>query len=113
MEYLSGYSNELFHGEAVAKGILMAYRLSAHLGYATLNDVQRVENYFLSTGIDPLPTPWVECSDESKKKFLNAMMCDKKRINDQLNFILPKGIGKECVVFSTLPEMLLDFPIFD
>ncbi len=92
LEAATHYSDRLIHGESVALGCVLAFKLSAKLGHATAEDVARVERHFASVGLptrlakigQPQPTP-----DE----VLAHMRHDKKARGSRMNFILAKGIG--------------------
>ena len=51
LEAQTGFSDRLLHGEAVAIGICLAFRLSEELGLIGNNNVARVETHFASIGL--------------------------------------------------------------
>src|SRR5437588_6178204 len=59
LEAATGFSDRLFHGEGVALGCVLAFRLSARLGLVNNSEVARVERHLaesgLSTALAPIP----------------------------------------------------------
>src|SRR5262249_2744349 len=51
LEALAGFSDRLLHGEPIAMGICLAFRLSEQLGFASKDSVQRVEAHFSALGL--------------------------------------------------------------
>lgn len=91
----AGFSDKLLHGEAVALGIVQAFKLSAQLGLCSANDdAARVRAHFDAIG---LPTNW-RAYNFDPEKLIAHMYKDKKAENNQLNFVLADGIGKSRVV---------------
>jgi 3-dehydroquinate synthase len=102
LEAATNYSTRLIHGEGVALGCVLAFRLSAKLGFCTDADVQRVERHFaacgLSTEIGQIPGPRPE-SDE----VFDHMRHDKKASGGRMTFILARGIG-HAFISRDVPE---------
>jgi 3-dehydroquinate synthase len=94
-ESITKNENSLLHGEAVALGLCAAYDLAVQQGVCCVQDRDRVKNYLNS--ID-MPTYYQELlfSDKTQKYF----KIDKKKKGEKITFILPKGIGKGCHLFS-------------
>ena len=101
VELLNGYDESILHGEAVAAGICLAYRLSHALGRCSDQDVARVEAHFAEIG---LPTRLVDFEGlpGTSAPYLDAMMADKKARDNRLVFVVPKGIG-DAFVADDLP----------
>jgi 3-dehydroquinate synthase len=93
LEAAAGYSDRLLHGEAVALGILLAFRLSNRLGLCPAGDVERVTAHFSAVG---LPTKLSEVAGglPGTDALLALMAKDKKVREGALVFILARGIGK-------------------
>lgn len=76
----------IHHGQAVAIGMVFAVRFANHLGLCDHSIVEKIENilttYGLPTRTDVLP--WV---------IFEAMLRDKKRDADAINFVFPTRIG--------------------
>ena len=51
LEAWAGFSDRLLHGEAIAIGICLAFRMSQELGIAKAGSLQRVEAHFSGTGL--------------------------------------------------------------
>jgi len=92
LERVSNYKG-FTHGEAVSVGLILAFKLSYKFKYCNLKDLNRVTKHF-----NELELP-KNISDIMKQKpksseIVSAMKLDKKTINNVINFILAKGIGK-------------------
>ncbi len=86
-----GFSDRLLHGEAVAIGCVLAFRLSAHLGLCSADAADRVAAHLARAG---LPTHPREAGIVSGADRLVAhMRQDKKMSGDRLALILARGIG--------------------
>ncbi|HXM31529.1 MAG TPA: 3-dehydroquinate synthase, partial [Xanthobacteraceae bacterium] len=93
LEAAAGYSERLLHGEAVAIGIVLAFRLSSRLGLCRPGDAERVAAHFSAAG---LPTKLSEIKGDlpGTDALLALMAKDKKVRGGALVFILSRGIGK-------------------
>ncbi len=92
LEAETGYSDKLFHGEAVALGMILAHDFSAQLGLCSKDDAKRVAEHIAASG---LPSSLTELGLTNKGDILFAhMQHDKKRVGDTLPFILSKRIGR-------------------
>src|SRR5262249_54333855 len=80
------------HGEAVAVGMVCAFRFSTRLGLCPGQDTGRVEAHLRSIG---LPTRIRDIPDwtDGADAVLDAMYQDKKVERGRLTFILARGIG--------------------
>jgi len=97
-----GYSDALTHGEAVAMGCVLAFRLSAALGHCTEAEAERVEKHLAGLGFR------TRISQISGQHFdpdtlLAHMRQDKKAEDGKLTFILARGIG-QAFVAKGVPE---------
>jgi 3-dehydroquinate synthase len=103
LEAATGYSSRLLHGEAIAIGMVLAFRLSAKLGFCASADEQRVAAHFSAAG---LPTKLADVPGglPSADELLNLMTQDKKVRRGALTFILVRGIGKAFVQKDVDPE---------
>lgn len=91
LEAETGYSNALLHGEAVALGMVLAFRLSAERGLCSEADAARVAAHLDSVG---LPTRL----DIGTGAALTAHMArDKKAKDGRVPLILVRGIGRAFV----------------
>jgi 3-dehydroquinate synthase len=92
LEAATGYSHRLLHGEGVAIGMVLAFRLSQKLGIASPSDTERLEKHLhlvgLPTTIDEIPGHRPTPDD-----LLAHMRHDKKAKGGALTFVLSRGIG--------------------
>ncbi len=108
LEAVQGYNGNLLHGEAVAVGLVAAYRYSADCGLANRNDVWRVEELMKRSGLkteirDVVPDG---CTAE---RLMEAMMHDKKNEGKNLVLILARGIGDTFVSRENCTAGVLEF----
>ncbi len=101
LEAATGYSDRLLHGEAVAIGMALAFRLSAKLGLAPEADAARIEAHLRAVG---LPAAISDLSGPrlSAGTLMRHMMHDKKTRDGKLTFILARRIG-EAFVTTDVP----------
>ncbi|MGH8233501.1 MAG: 3-dehydroquinate synthase [Rhodanobacteraceae bacterium] len=92
LEAEAGYGT-LLHGEAVAIGMVLAARISMHLGMADTTDVQRLAALLTQCGLPT--TPPVGLAHEA---LLARMQLDKKNRAGSLRLILWRGIGRAEIV---------------
>jgi 3-dehydroquinate synthase len=85
IEAESGYS--MLHGEAVALGMVLAFRFSAERGLCAADDAARVEAHLASVG---LPT---RLEIGTPERLVAHMASDKKASGGRVPFILARGIG--------------------
>lgn len=92
LEADTGFSDRLFHGEAVAAGMAMAFRYSVRLGYCPAGDAERVTRLLKRAG---LPTTLSQAGVTGNGSMLvDHMRHDKKMSGGTLPFLLARGIGK-------------------
>jgi 3-dehydroquinate synthase len=108
LEAATGYGDKLLHGEAVAIGMAMAFRLSAALGYCSAADARRVESHLANIG---LPTAITDVTDDlpSASSLLDIMRQDKKARRGGIVLILVRGIGKAFVAVDIADSRILSF----
>jgi 3-dehydroquinate synthase len=96
LEAATGFSDRLLHGEGVAVGMALAFRLSVRLGLAPANDATRLEAHLRTVG---LPSSIAEIPGErpSPDVLMEHMAHDKKVSGGKLTFILVQGLGKAFV----------------
>ena len=93
LETVTGYSHVLLHGEAVAIGTVMAFRLSADLGLCSREDANAVREHFKQIGLPVEPPAFTYEVD----KLMALMAQDKKAEHGKLTLIMLKGIGQAYV----------------
>lgn len=92
----------LKHGEAVGHGIMFAVELSKELGLLGENEVSSVKKVVLRAGKLPL------ISHIDSELIFRTFNYDKKLINDSLQWILLKGVGKPFIFpHSEIPHAAL------
>ncbi|MEW5963198.1 MAG: 3-dehydroquinate synthase [Pseudomonadota bacterium] len=96
LEAFAGYSDRLLHGEGVAIGMCLAFRLSEELGLAPAGTATRVERHLSAVG---LPTHIRDIPGErpDAERLLALMAQDKKVRQGQLTFIMARAIGQAFV----------------
>lgn len=93
LEATTGYSEKLLHGEAVAIGMVLAFRLSARLGYASSTDVERLEHHLRKVGL-PVDVSDVTSEQPQVDSLIAHVLHDKKMRNGKLTLVLVRGIGQ-------------------
>ena len=109
LEAWAGFSDRLLHGEAVAIGICLAFRLSERLGLLGNNSVARVETHFAAIG---LPIRIADIPGEpapDAAALLKIMGQDKKVRGGALTLILARGIGEAFITRDVAAKTVLDF----
>jgi 3-dehydroquinate synthase len=101
IEAESGYA--ILHGEAVALGMVLAFRFSAERGLCPQEDAARVEAHLGAVG---LPT---RLEIGTPERLVAHMAGDKKASGGRVPFILARGIGKAFVDASVEPGEVADF----
>ena len=92
----------ILHGEAVAVGMVLAFDLSARLGFCPHDDAARVRAHLAGAG---LPTSLGETGVE-RGGLLPLMRTDKKNEDGKLRLVLTRGIG-EAFLSPGVEEQLL------
>jgi shikimate kinase / 3-dehydroquinate synthase len=101
-----GYTDGLLHGEAVAVGIGLAFRLSARLGHCPAEDAERVVTHLGSVG---LPAELHRLNRRfSAETLIGRMRRDKKVRDGVLTFVLVHGIGQAFTARDVPAEAVAD-----
>jgi 3-dehydroquinate synthase len=96
LEAATGFSDRLIHGEGVAIGMALAFRLSVQLGLCPGQDAERFIRHLKAAGLPaaisdiPGPRPLPD-------ELIAAMGHDKKVKDGKLTFILLRGLGQAFV----------------
>lgn len=93
----------MLHGEAVALGMVLAFRLSVERGLCPPQDAERVAVHLEASG---LPT---RLPVHHPRRLVQLMATDKKNAGGRLPFILVRGIGKAFVDTSVELEAVERF----
>jgi 3-dehydroquinate synthase len=108
LEAATGFSDRLLHGEAIAIGIVLAFRLSARLRLTDPSEEARVAAHLAAVG---LPTRLKEIPGKlpDAAALLSLMAQDKKVRQGALVFVLVRGIGKAFVQPDVEPAVVREF----
>ena len=99
--------HDLLHGEAVAAGMVLAFQLSASLGFCPAEDAGRVQAHLNAVG---LPTTLESVGlGGRQEELLAAMAHDKKADAAGLTLILVRGIGRAFVERGVDPARVAAF----
>ena len=103
LETATGFSDRLLHGEAIAIGMVLAFRLSAQLKFCDPKDADRAAAHLAAVG---LPTRLKDVPGQlpDSEGLLALMAQDKKVRRGALVFVLARGIGKAFVAPDVAPE---------
>jgi 3-dehydroquinate synthase len=93
LEAFTGYSDRLLHGEGVAIGMCLAFRLSEEIGACPPQTAARVSAHVKAMGL-PTHVQDIPGGDLPSADVLVDLMGQDKKVRDgQLTFILARGIG--------------------
>ena len=93
LEAFTGYSDRLLHGEGVAIGMCLAFRLSEEIEACPPQTAARVSAHIKAMGL-PTHVQDIPGGDLPSADLLVDLMGQDKKVRDgQLTFILARGIG--------------------
>lgn len=102
LERATGYSDRLLHGEGVAIGTVLAFRLSERLGLCPQGTTARIIAHFraMHMRVEPaeIPGPLPDA-----RTLIAAMAQDKKVRDGRMRFILARDIGAAFIT-ADVPE---------
>jgi shikimate kinase/3-dehydroquinate synthase len=107
-EAWTGYSDKLLHGEAIAIGMCLAFRLSEELGICAAGHAERAAAHFKAVGL-PTKIADIPQAGADADELLRLMSQDKKVRGGKLVFILVRGIGEAFVSRDVAPATVKDF----
>ena len=93
LEASTGYSDLLLHGEAVAIGMVQAFRFSEMQGLCDVGTADRVAKHLVRAGL-PTHISAINAELPPPDKMVEIMRQDKKASGGKLTFILARGIGE-------------------
>lgn len=93
LEAATGYSSRLIHGEGVAIGMALAFRLSVALGLCPGQDSERFIRHLKAVGL-PAAISDIPGPRSGADELIAHMAHDKKVADGQLTFVLLKGLGQ-------------------
>lgn len=106
LEAETGYSQRLLHGEGVAVGMALAFRLSARLGLCDAALAPRVERHLAANGMPARLADVDGAAGFAAGKLLDHMRQDKKVRDGKLVFILAEAIGRAVQRDDVAPAMV-------
>ncbi|MFO1249546.1 MAG: 3-dehydroquinate synthase, partial [Alphaproteobacteria bacterium] len=96
LEACTGFSDRLIHGEGVAIGMALAFRLSVQLGLCPGQDSERFIRHLKAVGL-PSSISDIPGNRPGVDELVAAMAHDKKVSDGKLTFILLRGLGQAFV----------------
>jgi len=96
LEAATGFSDRLVHGEGVAIGMALAFRLSVKLGLCPGQDAERFIRHLKAVGL-PSAIDDIAGPRASADELVGHMAHDKKVSDGKLTFILLRGLGQAFV----------------
>lgn len=101
-------SKRLIHGEAVAIGMILAHQFSAQLNLVAPTLPHRIETHLKAVG---LPTQLKDIpGDLPNAEILMTLIAqDKKVSQNNLTFILTRGLGQSFIAKNVPPDSVLSF----
>jgi 3-dehydroquinate synthase len=102
LEAATGYSDRLTHGEGVALGCVLAFKLSVRLGHCPPEAAARAERHIAAIGL-PARMAQIPGGRPAPAEVMTHMRHDKKASGGRLTFILVRGLG-QAFVSRDVPE---------
>tara|TARA_B100000575_G_scaffold282808_1_gene274953 strand:- start:583 stop:1701 length:1119 start_codon:yes stop_codon:yes gene_type:complete len=100
IETVTNYSRRIIHGEAVLIGMMLAARLSTHLGYLKNNDLEAIKNIYEKLNLNFKYKKFVTV--KNMNNIFKIMLNDKKSFGKRTKIILLKKIGQTFIKETTL-----------
>ena len=101
-----GYDGGLLHGEGVAVGLGLAFKLSARLGLCSWGDADRVVSHLAASG---LPAELAMLNRRfSAATLIGHMRRDKKMRDGSLHFVLARGLGQAFTSADVPPDSVTE-----
>jgi len=96
LEAATGYGDRLLHGEAIAIGMALAFRLSAELGLCSGQEGERFIRHLKACSL-PVGLGDIPGTRPTADELLMHMAHDKKAKDGKLTFVLVRAIGNAFV----------------
>jgi 3-dehydroquinate synthase len=96
LERAAGYGERLLHGEAVGIGLVLAFALSARLGFCSPDEPERIATHLRQLGLLSSPRDIPQGSPDAET-LLGHMGFDKKVKGGRIRFVLARGIGRSFI----------------
>lgn len=104
-ESVCGYDGRILHGEAVAVGMALAYRLAGEMGLCTGQDSGRAAAHIAASGLSTRLAE-IPSATATTPTLIDIMRRDKKVRNGRMRFVLPRAIGDSFVCDEVAEDML-------
>ena len=98
----SYYKGEYMHGECVALGTVAAAYISWKMNMISMEDYYEVRDMFV-----PFNLP-ISITLEDPKLLIDILMKDKKNVNDSINMVLLKKLGKAVLVEDISKDLVIE-----
>ena len=108
LEAWTEYSDRLLHGEGVAIGMCLVFRLSEPLGLSPKGPAERVTRHLKAVGL-PVHINDIPGEKADPDALMRSMAQDKKVQRGRLTFILVRGIGEAFVTRDVDPAEVRAF----
>ncbi|WP_455479380.1 3-dehydroquinate synthase [Bartonella sp. B23] len=101
-------SNRLIHGEAIAIGMILAHQFSAQINLISPTLTQRIEAHLKAIG---LPTQLKDIPGKlpNAEMLMTLIAQDKKVSQNNLTFILTRGLGQSFIAKNVSPDAVFAF----
>lgn len=96
LEAAAGFSDRLYHGEAISIGMVLAFAFSAQRGLCSQVDSERVVRHLSAVGL-PTRISDIPGDKPGAELLLDLIAQDKKVRRGRLTFILARGIGQSFI----------------
>lgn len=96
LEAAAGFSDRLYHGEAISIGMVLAFEFSARRGLCPPADVERVTRHLTAVGL-PTRIRDIQGNVPDADRLIELIAQDKKVKRGRLTFILARGIGNSFI----------------
>jgi len=107
LEAATGFSDRLLHGEGVAIGMALAFRLSQALGLCPGQDTERFVRHLKAVGL-PAAISDIPGPHPAPEELLRHMAHDKKVADGKLTFILARGLGRAFITRDVPADAVRD-----
>jgi 3-dehydroquinate synthase len=107
LEAATGYGERLTHGEGVAIGMVLAFRLSVRLGLCSGQDSERFTQHLKGVGL-PVSIADIPGARPSADALIEHMTHDKKVKDGRMTFVLVRGIGQAFTTADVPLDAVMD-----
>lgn len=108
LEASTGYSDVLLHGEAVAIGMVQAFRFSEAQDLCAQGIADQVEKHLARAGL-PTRVAQIKASLPPPAEMVEIMRQDKKASAGKLTFILTRGLGEAFIARDVDDKAVTEF----